>query len=87
MTLDDEAPPPTKKFGRVLFVDLEQFLLDNKNPVDVMIDNKFDSNDDFIEKVSVINKTSFALALNSGTHIKIYFYFILFWTGLFDPVI
>ena len=67
MTLDDEAVPlPTLKYGRLLFVDFEQFLVDNKNPVDVMIDSKFDSNDDFIEKVSVINKTCFALALNSG---------------------
>lgn len=67
MTLDDEAAPDqTPKFGRVLFVDLDKFLVDKKQSVEIRIDNKFDTNEDFIEKVSVINKHCFALALNSG---------------------
>jgi hypothetical protein len=66
MTLDDEAPDSTPKFGRVLFVDLDKFLVDKKQSVEIRIDNKFDTNEDFIEKVSVINKHCFALALNSG---------------------
>ncbi len=69
MTLDDEAvPDPTPKFGRILFVELDNFLLDNKKSVEIRIDNKFDTNEDYIEKISSINKSCFALALNSGTN-------------------
>ena len=67
MTLDDEAAPDqTPKFGRILFVDLDKFLVDSKQSVEIRVDNKFDTNDDFIEKISVISKSCFALALNSG---------------------
>jgi len=44
----------------------DKFLSDPKNEIDVRIDPKFDTNDDFIEKIAVVNKKRFALALNSG---------------------
>ena len=44
----------------------EKFLADQRNPIEVRVDAKFDTNDDFIEKISLISKNRFAIALNSG---------------------
>jgi hypothetical protein len=64
---DDDGPADaTTKFGRVLFADFDGFLSDNKKDIDIRIDNQFDTNEDFIEKISVINKNRFAIALSSG---------------------
>ena len=45
----------------------DKFLADQRNPIEVRADAKFDTNDDFIEKISLISKNRFAIALNSGT--------------------
>ena len=74
MTLDDDPPPITEKFGRILFVDMDKYLTDTKKPIEIRFDTKFDTNEDFIEKISVINKNRFALALNSGIVVTLCFY-------------
>lgn len=54
-----------QKYGRLLLVDFDKFLKSGE-PLDQKLDSKFDSNDDYIEKISVISKTQMACATTSG---------------------
>ena len=57
--------PHETKYGRFLQVDFDNFLKKN-GKIEMRIDNKFDCNEDYIEKVSMINKNKMACALSSG---------------------
>ena len=59
------GPPLDRKYGRLLIVDFDNFLKTNGN-IEMRVDNKFDSNEDYIEKISVISKSKMACALMSG---------------------
>ena len=59
------VPPVEKKYGRLLIVDFDNFLKNNGD-IEMRVDNKFDSNEDYIEKISVISKSKMACALMSG---------------------
>ena len=52
-------------FGRLLIVDFDNFMKTNGD-IEMRVDNKFDSNEDYIEKISVISKSRLACALMSG---------------------
>jgi len=59
------GPPIDKKYGRLLLVDFDDFLKNNGD-IEMRVDNEFDSNEDYIEKISVISKSKMACALMSG---------------------
>jgi len=57
--------PLDTMFGRLLIVDFDNFMKTNGD-IEMRVDNKFDSNEDYIEKISVISKSRLACALMSG---------------------
>ena len=63
--LVEGGPPIDKKYGRLLLVDFDDFLKNNGD-IEMRVDNEFDSNEDYIEKISVISKSKMACALMSG---------------------
>lgn len=64
--LDGQGDQPfEKKYGRLLLVDFENFLKFGQ-PIKQMLDNKFECNDDYIEKISLISKNKMVCAMMSG---------------------
>ena len=59
------VPPVERKYGRLLIVDFDNFVKNN-GVIEMRVDNQFDSNEDYIEKISVISKSKMACALMSG---------------------
>jgi hypothetical protein len=54
-----------RKFGKLLFVDFDGFLK-SKGQIRMRIDENFDTNEDYIEKISVMASDRMAVALSSG---------------------
>jgi len=57
--------PLEKKYGRLMIVDFDNFLKTN-GEIEMRVDSQFDSNEDYIEKISVISKSKMACVLMSG---------------------
>ena len=56
-----------KKYGKLLFVDFDAFVRDaNHGRIELKIDETFDCNDDYIEKISVMSSDRMAVAFSSG---------------------
>ena len=60
-----DGTPHEIKYGRFLQVDFDNFVK-KKGKIEMRLDNKFDCNEDYIEKISMINKSKMACALSSG---------------------
>ena len=56
-----------KRYGKLLFINFEDFVKEPKNgPIQLKIDETFDCNEDYIEKMSVMSSDRMAVALSSG---------------------
>jgi len=60
-----DGTPHEMKYGRFLQVEFDDYIKTN-GKIQMRIDNKFDCNDDYIEKISMVNKSQMACALSSG---------------------
>ena len=66
--LNEENPESRqKRYGKLLYVDFDAYVrLGNKAPVELKVDEMFDCNDDYIEKISVMSSDRMAVAFSSG---------------------
>lgn len=55
-----------RRYGRLLFVDFDAFSAANNDVIKLKVDSRFDANDDYIEKMSVIAKDKMVCVLMSG---------------------
>ena len=56
-----------KRYGKLLFINFEEFIKDVKGgTIKLKIDETFDCNEDYIEKMSVMSSDRMAVALSSG---------------------
>ena len=60
---DGEEQQP--RYGRLLQVDFESYVKEGGR-IEQRLDNKFDSNEDYIEKISLLGKNKMTCALASG---------------------
>ena len=54
-----------KRYGKLLFIDFDHFCRD-KGRIEMKVDETFDCNDDYIEKISVMSSDRMAVAFSSG---------------------
>ena len=57
-----------KRYGKLLFINFDEYIKEPKNSgaIKMKIDETFDCNDDYIEKLSVMSADRMAVALSSG---------------------
>lgn len=60
--INDDGPP---RYGRLLVVDFQEYL-QSQGEVGVMLDSSFDRNDDYVEKVCIVNTSKLLCVTMSG---------------------
>ena len=64
---NESDPNREKRYGKLLFVDFDNFVREGlKGKIELKVDETFDCNDDYIEKISVMSSNRMAVAFSSG---------------------
>jgi len=58
--------PLQKRYGKLLTVNFSKYLKDETASIEMRVDHQFDTNEDYIEKISVIEQNKMACAFMSG---------------------
>ena len=63
---DNDDANRNKRYGKLLYVDFDAFVRNIDSEIELKVDETFDCNDDYIEKISVMSSDRMAVAFASG---------------------